>query len=83
MTLISFKNRFVRYLSGTLKKFNVPLLFFFSFSRRAGFIDVTKQKSTTYRRPAWYGMYMTKKDVFFLFYELTRPRGLQSMSQEI
>lgn len=56
--------------------------FFFFFLERAYFMDITQQKSTTYQRPAWYGVYDLKK-CFLSMYELTRSPGLRSTSKEI
>lgn len=64
------------------KKCKCAVAPFFFFLERAYFMDITQQKSTTYQRPAWYGVYDLKK-CFLSMYELTRPPGLRSTSKEI
>lgn len=46
------------------KNVNAPLFFFF-FLERVYFMDITQQKSTTYQRPAWYGVYDLKRMLSF------------------
>lgn len=65
------------------KKCKCAVAPFFFFLERAYFMDITQQKSTTYQRPAWYGVYDLKKKCFLSMYELTRPPGLRSTSKEI
>lgn len=74
------KKRLIPYVMQ--KNVNAPLLLFFFFLERAYFMDITQQKSTTYQRPAWYGVYDLKK-CFLSMYELTRSPGLRSTSKEI
>lgn len=64
------------------KKCKCAVAPFFFFLERAYFMDITQQKSTTYQRPAWYGVYDLKK-CFLSMYELTRSPGLRSTSKEI
>lgn len=63
------------------KKCKCAVAPFFFFLERAYFMDITQQKSTTYQRPAWYGVYDLKK-CFLSMYELTRSPGLRSTSRK-